>query len=380
MPPENLLDWVALHLLPRLGPIALRRALERFGDPGEIAFRVSPSALAGLPRVGPETVSGILKARKGLRRRAEAEIRECERRRIRLVLHDDPDYPAALVELPDAPLLLYIRGNLRQDVVRVGIVGSRRATAYGRRVAAGMAASLVVRGIEVVSGGARGIDTCAHKGALESGGRTVVVLGSGMAHAYPPENRDLFERIAGQGALVSEFPVGFPSKPENFPRRNRLVSGLSAAVVVVEATARSGSLITAGHALEQGREVMAVPGPVSSEQSEGCHRLIQEGARLVQRVDDIAEELPPVYTPAIGPGPEPEGPGAPDAAGLSPDEVEILRLFDDPEPVHGDLLAERAPFGIARFQTGLLGLELRGFVEQLPGRYYLLRPREPRSS
>ena len=327
MPPETLLDWVALHLLPRLGPIALRRALERFKDPGEIAFRVSPSALAGLPRVGPETVSGILKARKGLRRRAEAEIRECERRGIRLVLHDDPDYPAAFVELPDAPLLLYVRGSLRQDVVRVSIVGSRRATAYGRRVAAGMAASLVVRGVEVVSGGARGIDTCAHKGALESNGRTVVVLGSGMADPYPPENRELFERIAERGALLSEFPLEIPPKPENFPRRNRLVSGLSAAVVVVEATVRSGSLITAGHALDQGREVMAVPGPVSSEQSEGCHRLIQDGARLVHRVDDIVAELPPVYTSAIDPGPAPVESGPPDPAGLSPDEVEILRLF-----------------------------------------------------
>jgi DNA processing protein len=379
MTPENLFDWVALHLLPRLGPITLRRALERFGDPGEIAFRLSPAALAGLPRVGPETVSGILKSRKGLRRRTEAEIRQCERRGIRIVLQGEPDYPVALVELPDAPLLLYLRGSLRQDVVRVGVVGSRRATAYGRRVAAGTASSLAVRGVEVVSGGARGIDTCAHKGALESGGRTVVVLGSGMADPYPPENRELFERVAGQGALISEFPVGFPPKPENFPRRNRLVSGLSAAVVVVEATLRSGSLITAGHALDQGREVMAVPGPVGSEQSEGCHRLIQDGARLVHRVDDIVAELPPVYTPAVGPGPAPEGRGTvPDPVGLGPDEVEILGLFDDPEPVHGDLLAERAPFGIARFQTALLGLELRGFVEQLPGRYYLLRPREPK--
>ncbi|MDX1389943.1 MAG: DNA-processing protein DprA, partial [Acidobacteriota bacterium] len=229
--------------------------------------------------------------------------------------------------------------------------------------------------------GARGIDSCAHTGALEGGGRTVVVLGSGMLDPYPPENRELFERVASQGALLTEFPLGVSPRPENFPRRNRLVSGLVEAVVVVEAGVRSGSLITAAQALDQGREVLAVPGPVTSEQSRGCHRLIREGARLVHEVEDIVAELSPLYAGAVGPAPAPVGPSAAaDPEGLGPDEREILALFDDPEPIHGDLLADRAPFGIARFQTALFGLEIRGFVEQLPGRYYLLRPQRPRSS
>jgi len=360
-----------------LGPVLTRRALDRFGDPAEIAYRLPASALQEIPRLHDGAVAAILAARPGLRRRVEAERRGCERLDVRLVTAYDPDYPAAFHTLPDPPILLYVKGTLSPGVVRVAVVGSRRATAYGRRVAVGLAAALVSRGVEVVSGGARGIDTCAHMGALEGEGRTVAVLGSGFMRLYPGENAELFERIVGNGAVMSEFGLETEPKPEHFPRRNRLISGLSAAVVVVEATPRSGSLSTAAHALDQGREVMAVPGPVSSEQSQGCHNLIQQGAKLVQRAEDIFEELSPLYTEALLPVGSKAGPEAePKAEDWTEDEALVLSLLDDPEPVQLDFLAERAPFGVARLHAALFGLELRGAVEQLTGGYYLGRPRK----
>jgi DNA processing protein len=381
MPRGNLEDWVALSLLPCTGPILLRRALARYGDPGQIAHRLSPNGWLSLRGVGPGCVEEIRAARKDLRKRAEREIRRCERRGIRLITTEDEDYPAALEELPDAPVLLYLRGSLPERIVRVAVVGSRRATAYGRRIAAGLGSSLAARGIEVVSGGARGVDTLAHRGALETGGRTTAVLGSGFLNPYPAENEDLFEKIAERGAVLSEFELRTAPRAENFPRRNRLISGLATAVVVVEATPRSGSLITVSHALEQGREVLAVPGPVSSEQSQGCHRLIQQGAKLVQEVEDILAELSPMYTAAlplpgrgVGLGDEKER----NSLGPDEDEAKILEILsDDPEPVHLDALADRAPFGVARLQAALFGLELKGLVEQIPGRYYLCRPSNP---
>jgi DNA processing protein len=256
------------------------------------------------------------------------------------------------------------------------VVGSRTPTAYGRRVASGLAGQLAVRGIEVVSGGARGIDSHAHRAALSEGGRTVAVLGSGLLRPYPDDNASLFERIAADGALVSEFPLEAGPRAQNFPRRNRIISGLSAAVVVIEAAARSGTLITVGHALEQGREVMAVPGPVSSHKSVGCHRLIQQGAKLVQDVADIVDELPPLYRPAVGRSPgERAADRPPNLDDLTADERCVLGIVTRTEPVQLDRLAESAPLGIARLQAALFSLEMRGAVEQQPGRYYVLRPK-----
>ncbi len=278
MPTRKLFDWISLNLLPGLGPISIRKALDRFGDPGEIAYRLPARALGSLPRMSGKRLAVLLDARKTLRKRAEREMRRAEKLGLQLVAWGDPAYPAALTDLPDPPVLLYMRGNLTEGVARIAVIGSRRATLYGERVATGLGAGLAARGVEVVSGGARGIDTCAHVGALQDGGRTVVVMGSGFCRVYPEENEELFERIAESGAVLSEFPLDWSPRPENFPRRNRVISGLCAAVVVVEASRRSGSLVTAGHALEQGREVLAIPGPVSSDRSEGCHLLIQQGA------------------------------------------------------------------------------------------------------
>lgn len=381
MAPGNLIDWVALHLLPGLGPILARRALERCDDPAEIAFRLPVQALEHLGGLGPKGRSAIAAARPTLARRAERELQRSEKMGLTLLTPLHPDYPAAFENLPDAPLLLYVKGELRQGLVRIAVVGSRRATLYGKRVATGLASGLAARGVEVVSGGARGIDTCAHLGALEEQGRTVAVLGSGFAQLYPVENAALFERIAASGALVSEFALDEPPRPENFPRRNRLISGLSAALVVVEASTRSGSLSTARHALEQGREVMAVPGPVASEQSQGCHKLIQDGAKLVQNVDDVLEELSPMYRQALPAMHAPAGTGreGSEPGPTSPDEAAVLGLLDSMEALQLDALAGQVPFGVARLQAALFGLELRGAIEQHPGRYYTraARPAEP---
>ena len=377
--PERLTAWLALHLLPGVGPLTVRRALDRFGDPREVAFRLPASAWREFPGIDAATAQEIVAARRDLTRRVEAEWDAAARRDLRILTLDDGEYPAMLAPLPDAPPVLFVKGRLPEARVRLALVGSRRATAYGRQVARRLAGDLAVLGVEVVSGGARGIDTFAHRGALDAGGRTVAVLGCGFAHTYPPENAELFEAIAASGAIVSEFPVETAPLAENFPRRNRLISALSAGTIVVEATDKSGSLITAGHALEQGREVMAVPGPVTSEQSRGCHRLIQQGAKLVQAVDDVLAELSPMYRDALGrdePVPSPTDPSPTDrsAAELSPDERAVLALFDDPRPVHVDSLAENATFGMARLQTALFGLALRGCIDPMAGGYYVARP------
>ncbi|HZN55276.1 MAG TPA: DNA-processing protein DprA [Candidatus Polarisedimenticolaceae bacterium] len=381
MPPERLVPWIALSLLPGVGPITARRAIEAHGDPYEVAFRLPARAWRELPGIDGDAVERILSARPTLARRVEAEWDAAVRSNARIVTREDGEFPSLLAALPDAPCVLYLRGTVSDPAVRIAVVGSRRATAYGRAVAQSLAGELAERGIEIVSGGARGIDSCAHRGALDAGGRTIAVLGSGLGRSYPPENTPLFERIERGGALVSEFPIAMPPLAENFPRRNRLISALSAATVVVEATDKSGSLITAGHALEQGREVMAVPGPITSEQSRGCHRLLQQGAKLVQCAEDIIEELSPIYRNAISPTTAAGDAPDPCHADLAPDERAVLALFDDPRPVHVDRLAESAPFGIARLQAALFALSLRGCVEPLSGGYYVARPRagSPRS-
>ncbi len=370
-------DWLALRLLPGLGPASVRVAIERFHDPGLIAFRLPPSALEEVPGLRGDAIARMLAGRAGLRRRAEVERRRAERLGIRIVPLDAPSYPAELRDLHDPPTVLYCRGVLDAARVRVAVVGSRRATAYGRRVAAGLGAGLAERAVEVVSGGARGIDACAHAGCLDAGGRTVAILGSGFGRPYPEEHAPLFERIAASGAVLSEFLVDDEPRPEHFPRRNRLIAALAAAVVVVEAAPRSGSFTTAGHALDLGKDVMAVPGPVSSELSAGCHRLIQQGAKLVQRVDDVLDELSPMYRDALRAGPTAEGAALPRALDLTDDERAVLGLFDDPEPVHVDRLAEATPLGIARLQAALFGLVLKGAVEQLTGGYYLAASPKP---
>jgi DNA processing protein len=329
--------------------------------------------------VDADAATRFVAARPSLMRQIEREWEAAVREDVRIVPRDDDEYPALLATLPDAPVLLYVKGSPSPGRVGVAVVGSRRATRYGREMARRVAGGLAAAGVVIVSGGARGIDTYAHRAALDAGGSTIAVLGCGFSHVYPPENQELFDRIAEAGAVLSEFPVGMAPLGDNFPRRNRLIAGLSAATVVVEATSKSGSLITAGYAVDQGREVMAVPGPVDSERSRGCHRLIQQGAKLVESPEDVLVELSPMYRSALGAasvpgdgGTEPPAPGIP----LDGDEVAVLALFDDPRPVHVDVLADATPLGIARLQAALFGLALKGHIDPMAGGYYVARPRK----
>ena len=247
-----------------------------------------------MPGVGPKLAEKIARARREHDPAAELEL--CRRAEVRVVARGDPRLSRRRSsDIPDPPSLLYLRGTIApRDQLAIALVGSRQCTPYGMRVAERLAAALARVGLTVVSGLARGIDAAAHRGALKAGGRTIAVLANGLAQVYPPEHEELAREVAEAGALLSESPMRQEPLAGLFPQRNRIISGLCLGVVVVEATPRSGSLSTAQHAMEQNREVFAVPGPVDSLSSQGCHRLIRDGARLVETVDDILEELGPL--------------------------------------------------------------------------------------
>jgi DNA processing protein len=266
--------------------------LARFGSPAAV-FAAAPSELREVPGVGVKLCRAIVRARDELD--VETELQLCREHGLRIVTEADEDYPPGLRDIPDPPGVLFVRGRLEpRDVMAIGVVGTRHATQYGLRQAERLGEGLTRAGFTVVSGLARGVDAAAHRGALQAQGRTLAVLGSGLLKLYPPEHRGLSEQIAESGAVLSEAPLRAKPLSGAFPQRNRLISGLSLGVIVVEASLRSGALITAEHAMEQGREVFAVPGPIDSHVSHGCHRLLREGARLVESVDDVLEELGPL--------------------------------------------------------------------------------------
>jgi DNA processing protein len=372
-------EWIALNMTPGVGPRAAARLLERFGS-AEGVFGALRSELERL-RLRPEAVESIV-----LRdRMAEAAV-ELERVRALagadVLALDDGAYPALLREIPDPPVTLYVRGRWRESLEApcVGVVGSRRCSTYGQNVAAQLARELAARGVTIVSGLARGVDAAAHRGALEAGGRTAAVLGTGIDEVYPRDHRRLAEEILEQGgALVTQFPLGTPPVAENFPYRNRIISGLSHGVIVVEASENSGSLITARLALEQGREVFAVPGNITSRNSFGTNYLIKgAGAKLIQTWQDVVAEFPPDIAAAILP-PESKGKGEPsharppEPAGLPEPEGAVLKLIPVDAPAHIDALAERAGLPVQELAGLLLALEMRELVRQLPGRCYVRR-------
>jgi DNA processing protein len=291
---------------------------------------------------------------------------------------DDSEYPALLRPVPTAPETLYVRGHLVDgDALAVAIVGSRRATPYGLDVAGALAADLAARGVTVVSGLARGIDSAAHRGALRVGGRTIAVLGSGVDVVYPPENQRLAEEIVERGALVSQFAAGTPPLPHHFPTRNRVIAGMSLAVVVVEATERSGSLITARLAAELGREVLAVPGRVTAPESRGANRLIQDGGALALGWEDVVATLPERWKACLDPtAAAGEGRGVAGAASSEDDTSvtvaarQILSLIGE-DPVDIDHVIERSGLGAGRVSAALLDLELEGRVRQMAGKRFV---------
>jgi DNA processing protein len=375
-------DWIALNMTPGVGPRAAARLLERFGS-AEGVFAALRAELERL-RLKPEAVESIV-----LRDRHEDAATELERVRetgADVLILDDGTYPALLREIADPPITLYVKGDWAAcfDSPSVAVVGSRRCSTYGQNVATMLARDLASRGVVIVSGLARGIDAAAHRGALEAGGRTVAVLGTGVDEVYPRDHKKLADEILAKGgALVSQFPLGTPPIPENFPYRNRIISGLSLGVVLVEAAENSGSLITARLAMEQNREVFAVPGNVTSRNSFGTNYLIKgAGAKLVQQWQDVAAELPPEIAARLLP-PEPKkrrgkGAGASGAemtasvpTDLTDDERAVFRLIKSDEPSHIDALAEESKLSLPSLTSALLGLEMRELVRQLPGKCFV---------
>jgi DNA processing protein len=363
-PPSERQYWVGFNIVPGIGP-AKFRALHDFFGSAEEAWRAGEGALrqVGLDQ---RALDNLLEARRQLD--LAAEMARLETADIQLLTWEDDDYPAYLKEIPDPPPVLFLRGELQlQDQWAVAVVGTRRASAYGRLATEQLARDLARSGVTVVSGLARGIDSIAHQAALEAGGRTIAVLGSGLACIYPAEHRSLAERITACGALVTEFHPDTPPEAGNFPRRNRIISGLSLGVLVVEAGERSGASITANYALEQGRDVFAVPGNITSRTSIGTNRLIQRGAKLVLTAEDILEELNMTMVA--------EQVATQLALPATHEEAHLLRFLSD-QPIHVDELSREAGMGVAQVSSTLTLMELKGMVRQLEGMSYI-RLREP---
>ncbi len=284
---ENREYLIALNMIEGLGSIRMTKLLSYFNS-AENIFKADESKLQSIASIGKE-ISRRIKAFNIKDLREELEL--CKKENIRVISIFDRDYPELLKSIPDAPMVLYIKGKLDCLLgLNIAVIGSRKASSYGLLTAERISRQLASLGVTIVSGMARGIDSAAHRGALDAGGRTVAVLGSGVLNIYPPENASLAKKISNNGALISEFPLKRAPLRENFPRRNRIVSGLSKGVVVVEAAKRSGALITADLALDQGRDVFAIPGEVDSPTSYGTNYLIKQGAKLVDSAEDILEE------------------------------------------------------------------------------------------
>ncbi|HVX15583.1 MAG TPA: DNA-processing protein DprA [Pirellulales bacterium] len=293
---DDLGQTLRLSLVPGVGPRLRQALLARFGSPAAI-FAAAPSDLRAVQGIGTKLASAIRRAAEEIDVAAEMEF--CRRQGVDIVVQGSAGYPRALEEIPDPPGVLFVRGAIEpRDALGIALVGSRHATRYGLMVAERLAGSLARAGLTVISGLARGIDAAAHQGALAAGGRTLAVLGSGVLNIYPPEHVELAVQVMAHGAIVGEAPVRSAPLSGAFPQRNRLISGMSLGVIVVEAALQSGALITARHAMEQGREVFAVPGPIDSRTSRGCHRLIRDGAKLVETADDVLEELGPLVAAA----------------------------------------------------------------------------------
>lgn len=357
---EERLLTIGLNTLPGLRAAAYHAALARFGSAADL-LDAPAGALTGIRGLGPETAAAL--AQLDAARTGEAEERRAREIGVSILTLADPGYPELLRRIADPPPVLYCRGTLApEDRNAIAVVGSRRATAYGRTATERLCRDLASCGVTVVSGMARGIDGWAHRAALAGGGRTIAVLGAGLDRIYPPEHRGLAGEIARQGAVLSEFPLGLAPEKWHFPLRNRVISGLSRGVIVVEAAAASGALITVDQALEQAREVFAVPGPITSPASAGTNRLIQQGAKLVEDVRDVLEEFPEL-------GARLSALGAPAAPALTAAERRLLAgLGSDPRSI--DEIIRTTTSAPAETAALLTSLEIKGLVQQFAGKLF----------
>ncbi len=407
---------VAAALTGKFTPADAALIIERFKS-YRAAVEVTHGELDALSR-GLSQKFGLA-LRKFKAGESEAEIEASQKLGLRMMMLGDPDYPPLLARIPDPPVLLWIKGRVIElDHLAIAIVGSRGAEYYGAKVSHSLSADLAERGVTVISGLARGIDTAAHRGALDANGRTIAVVGSGLKQPYPPENKRLSEEIAERGAVLSELPHGTAAHPRNFPQRNRIISGLSLGVVVAQANLRSGSLITARMAAEQGREVFAVPGKIDVEDHRGTHKLIREGATLVETVDDVLAEIPALamlaeawsatspaeqlglFSPPAANGDvaaegqvadakparrssksngkqsvnrlRPKKPSESAALGRTPTETAILKQLKPSDPSNVEELLAGLGLPPHEVTVALLNLEMRGVIRQLPGRNFVL--------
>jgi DNA processing protein len=371
--PETV-DLLALSLVPGLGPRLTAALLAQFGNAAAVR-RLTAEQFRRVPRIGDKLAQQFTEALRSVP--LDRELQLVAKHRVRLVPRGGPLYPKVLARLPDAPFLLYCRGTLVDaDEQAIAIVGSRQCTAYGRRMAQQIARGLAQAGYTIVSGLALGIDGAAHEGALQAGGRTLAVLAGGLSTIYPPQHLELSCRIEQSGCLLSEAPMTSPPEPNVFAARNRIISGLAQAVVVIEAGDRSGSLITARHALEQGRELFVVPGQADSPHSAGSLQLLRNGARLVRNADDILEDLrgvAPAAPPAVHEEKniatqEPLAPSPRAVPRLAGDELRIWEaLAGGPLPI--DELVRRLGIPVAQLTSFLMALEIKRCVRRLPGNY-----------
>lgn len=358
---------VALTVARKFTPLALRNLFEKFHD-AETIVQQSADALKSVPKVNrnaPKALAEVIRNGHHLR-----EIEEAESAGIRLVTDLDHDYPPLLKRTDDPPPLLYVKGTLNnEDVLSVAIVGSRKASYYGTSQAGRFAREFASRGVTVVSGLARGIDSSAHHACIGEGGRTLAFVGSGLLDVYPPENRRFVDTMAESGAAISEFPLHTPGVARNFPQRNRLISGASLGVLVIEAGLKSGSLITARLAGEQGREVFALPGKVDDERSRGAHKLIRDGATLVESPAHVFEVLDALADLPDTPSDDSDEPKTP--RGLSPTENHLWASLKPSDGLTPDELSGVTGLPVAQITSGLMMLEMKGLARSLPGKRFV---------
>jgi DNA processing protein len=363
------LPWIALNMARTTWPTLHTQCVRHFTTAG-MWQRLRQDGIAALESLLPGSTEKLAVVQKS--QTFVQEVERLQKAHVRVLSIVDPHYPHSLQWIPDPPLVLYIHGSLLpEDGLAVAVVGSRKPSHYGKLMAQRLSTELVQHGFTVISGLARGIDSLAHQAALQAGGRTLAVLGSGINVTYPPENRRLAAAISQQGAVLSEFPLDTKPDRWNFPRRNRIISGLSLGTLVVEASTSSGTLHTARHALEQGREVFAVPGRADAPNSQGTNGLIKSGAKLVESIADILAELPEavrVFARQQQPAPAATPSGQP-AADLSPEEARLLALVPA-EETHMEALIHASQLPAPVVASILVTLELRGLIRQLPGKFF----------
>lgn len=367
---EERLYLLALRLTEGLDPRMIFPMVESLGS-ARAVFDAPANEIEKRFGVAAETAASIREKRS--LKKAEEEWSELQKLSARIVMRTDLEYPRYLKEIHDPPPVLFQLGRWKdEDGLSLAIVGSRQATPQGVSIARKFAGELAALGFTIVSGLARGIDAAAHEAALEASGRTVAVLGTGLDVPYPQCNKRLRKRIEEQGALITEFPLGTRPFPGNFPIRNRIISGLCLGTMVVEAASRSGSLITARLALEQGREVFAVPGSILAGNAAGSNALIQQGAKLVMDLNDVLEELPPAVQEAVR-SRKSEGGETREDEGLSPDARRVFELIKAEAPVHIDRIAEHLNLPVHGLSEILFMLEMKDLIKQIPGKMYISR-------